>query len=139
MFVFAAMSFYWAAGGMAGAETLGTKISELAHEREPGFVATLWITAVVKLLGGGFALALARPWRHRRLLLVVAWAVAGFLLLYGLANFVQHGLMQAGVVDVPAGLGGKGVRWHLALWDPFWTAGGVLLALAAAQFARRPA
>ncbi len=40
-FVFAAMSFYWAAGGTAGASTLGETITRAGREREPLFVAIL--------------------------------------------------------------------------------------------------
>ena len=140
MVIFAAMSFYWAAGGMVGAETLGPAISDRAEVRDPDFVAVLWATAVAKLLGAGLALALVQPCGRRlprRLLLTVAWAAAGLILLYGAANLVQHALMVTGVLDVPAGLGRTAARWHLFFWDPFWLLGGGLLAAAAARFGQR--
>jgi hypothetical protein len=37
------------------------------------------------------------------------------------------------VLDVPDGLGEAAARWHLALWDPWWITGGVLILVAAAR------
>ena len=49
--LFAALTFYWAAGGTAGVHTLSKSIREPALRREGGFVAILWATGV--LPGGG--------------------------------------------------------------------------------------
>ena len=38
-FVFAAISFYWAAGGTAGLDTIGDGLEELGRARDPGVVA----------------------------------------------------------------------------------------------------
>ena len=54
------MSFYWALGGELGLNTLGSGIQALAHD--PSFIALVWLTGVVKVLGGLFALTLVRPW-----------------------------------------------------------------------------
>jgi hypothetical protein len=138
-FLFAAMSFYWAAGGMTGVETLGNEIERLARDREPGFVAEVWVTGVLKVLGGLLALALVRQWGPgfpRRVAEIAVLIVGIGLTLYGVANLVQHGLMEAGAVDVPDGLGPDAVTWHLALWDPWWILGGILF-LAAGWSARR--
>jgi prepilin signal peptidase PulO-like enzyme (type II secretory pathway) len=140
-FVFAAVSVYWAAGGTAGARTIGPAIARPVLAREPGWVALLWGTAGLKALLGLLALALARPWGRRlprRLLLGLAWAAAAVMGLYeGAASLVQHALMVAGVVGTPEGLGTTAARWHLWLWDPVWLLGGALFALAARQAARR--
>ena len=72
--LFALMSFYWAAGGNFGVETLGSAIQAQAHN--PGFVAIVWLTGVAKVIGGLFALTLVRPWAlwlPRRLKLILAW------------------------------------------------------------------
>ena len=69
----------------------------------------------------------------RRAALVVAVA----LLLYGVATLVQHALMVTGLVDPPAGLGETAVRWHLALWDPYWLVGGTRLLPAVRRTGRR--
>lgn len=143
---FAAASFYWAAGGTAGAETIGPALAGLALARDPEFVAILWITGALKAVAGLLALALtgARPGRlpvplPRWMLLLAGWAAAAGLILYGGASFVQHALMVAGAVAIPAGLGATGARWHLLLWDPWWLLGGTLFAIAAWGYGRRTA
>jgi uncharacterized protein DUF3995 len=131
-FAFAAISFYWAAGGTVGAETIGPAIVSQAHE--PTFIAILWITGALKLLGGAVALALVQPWGRRLprwILLAAAWIGGGGAILYGGASFVQHVLMATGAIDIPAGLGATAMRWHLVLWDPWWVVGGILFVTAA--------
>jgi hypothetical protein len=78
--VFALMSLYWAAGGQVGGETLGVEIERLGRERDPGFVATLWVTSALKGVAAVLALALVEPWGRRlprRLLLWLGWATGG--------------------------------------------------------------
>jgi Protein of unknown function (DUF3995) len=111
----------------------------LAEERESGFVTEVWVTGALKVIAGLLALALVRPWGRslpRRLLVIATWVVAIGLVLYGIGNLVQHGLMEVGAVDVPDGLGADAVTWHLALWDPWWLLGGILF-VGAAWFASR--
>jgi Protein of unknown function (DUF3995) len=137
--VFAAMSFFWAAGGTLGLDTLGNEIEREARARDPDTIAVVWVTGFLKVLGAVLALALVMPWGRRlprRLLLIAAWAVGLGLLAYALANFVQHGLMKAGAIDTPEALGSAATTWHLAFWDPFWLLGGVLFTLAARQYGR---
>jgi Protein of unknown function (DUF3995) len=137
--LFAAMSFYWAAGGMTGLETLGNKIDRLARERDSGFVTEVWVTGFLKLGAGLLALALVQPWGRRlprRILVIATWVVGIGLTVYGVANLVQHGLMEAGVVETPSGLGSEAATWHLLLWDPWWLLGGLLF-VAAARHGRR--
>jgi hypothetical protein len=140
--VFAASSFYWAVGGTVGVETVGNELERRAEAREAGLVAELWAAAGLKVLAGLLALALVRPWGRalpRRLLGIAAWATGALLTLYGAANLVQHGLMEIGWADIPEGLGANAVRWHLALWDPFWLAGGLLFLAAAWAYSRNSA
>jgi hypothetical protein len=61
-FAFAATSFYWAAGGTVGGDTIGPAITSLAHE--PTFIAILWITGAMKLFSGLIALALVAARRR---------------------------------------------------------------------------
>jgi hypothetical protein len=133
-FLFAAMSFYWALGGMVGVETLGVEIERQARERDPGLLATTWITGGLKAAAGLLALALVRPWGRalpRRLLVYLTWATGALFTLYGLANLVDHALIVTGAIAVPEGLGATAARWHLALWDPWWLLGGALFLLTA--------
>ena len=144
---FGAVSFFWAAGGQLGAATLGVRLEQLGAERDPGFVALLWATGALKVLGGLLALALVRRWGQalpRRALLVAIWSIGALITLYGCANLVQHVLMASGAISTPAGLGSDALPWHLALWDPVWVIGGLLFLGAARQgsvarqrFARR--
>jgi hypothetical protein len=139
-FVFAAVSFYWAAGGTVGAGTIGPEIEELARSRRPSFVALLWGTGALKVIGGILALALVRPWGRvipRRLLLPVAWGAGVLLLLYAVVNLVQHGLAEGGVIGIPDPASRSAVRWHLVLWDPWWLLGGILFVAAAWSLGRR--
>ena len=79
-------SFYWAAGGTSGLNTVGGAIEELARARDPAGVALGLGAGVLKVAGGVLALALVRPWGRRvprRLLLGVAWAASAVLTLYG--------------------------------------------------------
>jgi Protein of unknown function (DUF3995) len=147
-FVFALVSFYWALGGTVGAATNAPAITEPVLAREPAAVAVIWITGALKLLLAALALLLLWPrprrvptwasnWLPRRLLIGTGWVVTALMAGYeGLASLVQHALMVAGVLDIPAGLGETSARWHLVLWDPWWLLGGVLLGLATWVFQR---
>jgi hypothetical protein len=137
-FLFAAISFYWAAGGTAGGDTIGPAITGLAHD--PAFVAVLWAIGLLKLLGGLLALALVQPWGRsipRRLLLTLACGGGILLALYGGASWVQEGLMLSGVIPIPAGLGHTAALWHVLLWDPWWLLGGALFIAAAWNYGRK--
>src|SRR5579863_7454453 len=81
--LFAGTSFYWAAGGMLGVDTLGSAIQAQVHD--PAFIAVVWLTGGVKLAAGLGALTLARPWLlwvPRTLKLVAAYAGGIGLALY---------------------------------------------------------
>jgi Protein of unknown function (DUF3995) len=59
--VFAALSFYWAAGGDGLVTTLAHTLRADAAKRDAGFVAILYATAVLKLAAAALAISLARP------------------------------------------------------------------------------
>ena len=130
-FLFAAMSFYWALGGTVGLESLGT-FADSAQSDSPSFIVFVWITALLKVFAGLFALALIRPWGRfvPHWMRLATWPAGILLALYGAALLIQHGLMAVGVIDIPAGLGRTALPWHLLVWDPFWLLGGILFALA---------
>jgi hypothetical protein len=83
---------------------------------------------------------LAATWGEgifRLLLLIAGWGTGIVLFLYGVALFIQHGLMAADVIDIPSAIGSiTAVRWHLLVWDPYWFLGGVLFIRAAKAFRR---
>ncbi len=59
---FAALSFYWAAGGRLGLGTLAQTIREQAIAREPELIRIVWLTGGLKVLAAVVAMALVRPW-----------------------------------------------------------------------------
>ncbi len=139
---FAAMSFYWAAGGLLGIETQGHAIKDaaLALRRDPQFVALVWSTGAAKVLGALLALALVQPWGQalpRRLLLIPAWIGGVGMVAYGGIPLVVNGLMLTGLLRVPGPVDWVAIRWHFLLWDPWWTAGGALFVAAAWSYQRR--
>lgn len=114
------------AGSSWGADLFGADLARMAREGDVLLIVELWVAVVAKACGVPFALALLRPWAHRTLT-VLGYVGGGLVLLYGLANLVEHVLMATGAVAIPAGLGAHALPWHLGLWDPFWIAGGLLL------------
>lgn len=138
---FAALSFYWASGGRFGVETNAPAITKPVLAGDPGWIALLWLTGVLKLIAALLALALVRPWGRalpRWLLLTAGWGAFAIMALYeGAASLLQHALMVAGAIATPAGLGETSARWHLALWDPWWLLGGLLFGLATWAYQRR--
>jgi hypothetical protein len=132
-FLFAAQSFYGAAGGLFGIETFGHEIERLARERDSTFIATVWVTGTLKVAAGIVVLLADRSRRLR----FATGALGGIFLVYGGANLIQHALMAIGAIDTPDGLGSVARTWHLVLWDPWWMLGGVLFLAAASSAAPR--
>jgi uncharacterized protein DUF3995 len=131
-FLFAAPSFYWAAGGMVGTGTLGPGIAAMA--RDPWFVAVVWATGVAKVLAGLLALAFVRPWGRRIprwALLAGAWGGGALLVLHGADFVVQGALALGGFVDVPASVPLAAIRWSTFFWGPWFLLGGLLFCAAA--------
>jgi hypothetical protein len=133
--VFAVPSFYWAMGGLAGASsTVSPSLIQLVREGNAGFIAVLWVTGVLKVVGGllGLALVHRRAWGRgvNRLLQFAAWG-AGILLAWHGAVFVVQGLLvQAHILDIAPELLPVN-RWYTYLWGPWFMAGGVAFMLAA--------
>ncbi|MCC7363026.1 MAG: DUF3995 domain-containing protein [Dehalococcoidia bacterium] len=137
-FGFAAMSFYWAAGGTFGLETLGEGMREDALARDPELIAMTWLTGVLKAIAGLLALALVQGWGRRFPHQLLLWSTLGaglLFALYAIGNGVQHTMMLTGASPIPDVLGTEAaVRWHLFFWDPFWLVGGLLFLAAAATY-----
>lgn len=135
-FAFAALSFYWAAGGTIGLGAVGGTIEGAARSHD-WFASIVGLTALVKAAGGLLALSLVRSWGDRipRTVRLVASTAAGVLLAgYALLNFGARALQAAGVLATPASMHSAAAWWHLLLWDPWFLAGGVLFLAAAWQF-----
>jgi len=138
-FSFALVSFYWAAGGMAGLGTVGGTMERMARARDPAVVAATWAAAVAKVLGAMLGLALVRPWGRRvprRALLVVSWAGAVILTLYGVSQTATVALLHFGVFEDTQHFSAGALRWRMLVWEPWFLVWGVVLGLAAWHYAR---
>lgn len=123
---FAALSFYWAMGGTMGIRSLGGSIYEMSLNPSPSFVAAVWLTGVVKLLGAVILFMTFKEWKQPYLAKLLYYAVktAGVLLfVYGLLNFVTIALSAIHVLEFD--LDAYATFWRLVFWEPFWMIGGV--------------
>ncbi len=137
MFVFAAMSFYWGLGGTAGLETVAIG-QEFAGNS--WFIAVLWLTGGLKLIGGVLALALVQSWGQllsRRLVLVFAWAVSCLLVVHGVDFVVQGALTDDGFITSTTTGTWTATHWQTFVWGPWWLLGGLCFSLATWSYQRR--
>ena len=131
-FGYAAVSLYWAAGGTAGLSTVGGTAQTMA--RTGGAAAAVGIAAIVllKTAGGLLALAMVMPWGRRlprRAVSMARLAGSALLIVYGPVEVAGEALEEAGIIR-PSTPDWAALRWHLALWDPWFLAWGLLLAAA---------
>ncbi len=108
---FALMSFYWAAGGTLGANTLATGIANLSEKRDFWFVAILWLTGALKLLGTFIAVKLPHlpfPLLPYRLSRLAAWLGGSFMILYGGANLTVRAIMAVRLLGTPDSMHSNG-------------------------------
>ena len=139
--LFAAVSLYWALGGTTGLRTVGAEAERLGRARDTQVMVAVWAATVLKVVGAVLALALVRPWGRtvpRRVLLVASWGAAAVLTLYGGVLVTMAALVETGIFDVSEPVDWTAMRWHLALWDPWFVVWGVILGLAARQYTRMP-
>ncbi|MFJ6349456.1 DUF3995 domain-containing protein [Streptomyces sp. NPDC092046] len=137
--LFAVPSLVWAAGSSFGARTtVAPSLVKLAEDRVAWFVAVLWLTGLLKILGAVIGIGLTRRrgrWTGR--LLALCGAGAGVLLVWHGAVFVVHGvLVETGARPVAPDLAGL-TRWYLCLWGPWFVAGGLAFAVATLRYVRR--
>lgn len=124
--VFAAMSFYWAMGGLIGARSLGGTIYEISLDPPRSFVIILWLTGIIKLFGLVLLSLLYLQWRKSIInsILFYVIKIVGILLFgYGFFNFTTITLSLFHILDFDLEL--YAVLWRLFFWEPFWMAGGI--------------
>jgi len=132
-FLFAALSFFWAAGGRTGLQPL----EQAAASSGRVWIAINLSAGVLKALAGLMAVALVRSRgkrMYRKLLFVAAWVLGVGMCLYGGLGLVSDVLHVTGVISDPTNR--KWFFLYLVLWDPWWVLGGVLF-VATAWFARQ--
>ncbi|MFH9224931.1 DUF3995 domain-containing protein [Streptomyces lydicus] len=125
---FAGLHFYWAVGGEVG---LSISAGPLATTRPLWFVvAGLWGVGALCLLGALLAWLLARPrLRGVPALLTrwLGWGVSALLLVRGIGIEV---LLLTNAADLNASVSVGQRAWTLALWNPWFIAGGLAFGLA---------
>jgi Protein of unknown function (DUF3995) len=133
-------SFYWAAGGTIGLDTVGGEIEELARARDPAGVALGLGAGVLKVAGGVLALTLVRPWGRRvphRMLSWVTWAASVVLTIYGGLLVAVGALVLADVIRPAGPVDRMALWWHVLLWDMWFLIWGLLLGVAAWHYGRQ--
>ncbi|MCX4756968.1 DUF3995 domain-containing protein [Kitasatospora purpeofusca] len=136
--LFAIPSLLWAMGSTFGARsTVAPELVRLAQDRVPWFLAVLWVTGFLKLVGAAIGLGLTRPrGRLAGRSLVFCGGGAAVLLIWHGGLFVLHGiLVETGAAAVDPDLAGL-TRWYLYLWGPWFLAGGLAFAAATAPHLR---
>ncbi|MYW46676.1 DUF3995 domain-containing protein [Streptomyces sp. SID161] len=131
---FAGLHFYWAVGGVVG---LSISAGPLATERPLWFVvAGLWGVGALCLLGALLAWLLARPGlRGVPALLArwLGWGVSALLLVRGVGIEV---LLLTDATHLDTSVSEEQRAWTLALWNPWFIAGGLAFGLAALRSRR---
>ena len=138
---FAVPSFYWAAGGRVGRETIGSEAMELSWGDDPLVMAAVLATGLLKVAAGVFALALVRPWGEtlpRWALLAAGWTGTILLVSYGGVQLGFQVAVASGVITPPTELDRYALYWHLYLWSPWFIAWGILLGLAVHRYQSGP-
>lgn len=137
--LFAAVSLYWALGGSAGLRSVGDLAEAMAGSGGATAAAIIWGTVIVKAAGAALALSLIRPWGAA---IPRPWraGVAGVgslaLILYGGVQVIAEALVELGVITSSKPVDWMALRWHLALWDPWFLVWGLLLGAATWRFLR---
>ncbi|MBZ4318688.1 DUF3995 domain-containing protein [Streptomyces huiliensis] len=136
--VFAVPSFVWAAGSTFGARsTVSPSLVRLAEDRVTWFVAVLWLTGLLKLVGAllGLGLTRRRGPRAGRLLTFCGGGAAVLLVWHG-GLFVAHGLLvETGLLSAAPDLADL-TPWYLYLWGPWFITGGLAFATATTRYVR---
>jgi uncharacterized protein DUF3995 len=137
--IFAAVSFYWGAGGTLGLDTIGGAIERLGRARDPRILAAVWVTGVLKVLGGLLALALVgagAKWLPRWPVALLGWGAAVVLTVYGGSLVASEALVASGAIRPATPVDWKPLLWHLYLWDMSFLVWGLLFGVAAWQYTR---
>ncbi|MEV7378281.1 DUF3995 domain-containing protein [Streptomyces lydicus] len=125
---FAGLHFYWAVGGEVG---LSISAGPLATTRPLWFVvAGLWGVGALCLLGALLAWLLARPRLRGVPALLARWSgggVSALLLVRGIGIEV---LLLTNATDLNTSVSVGQRAWTLALWNPWFIAGGLAFGLA---------
>ena len=93
----------------------------MATARDDTFVTILWATAILKIVGGVFAVALIRRGVRmisRRWLLRASWGAAALLALCGGLQTVSVALVRFDINTPDEPVASSVLWWRLLLWEP---------------------
>ncbi len=128
--LFAAISFYWAAGGTFGLSTISPTIT--SQLSSPAFIAVIWATGIAKVAAAAVVLALLLPlpalasiWITRANVIIGIGCLA-----YGGLNMLVQVVATAGLLPISFDVTSPVALWYLFFWNPFWMLGGALFLLA---------
>jgi uncharacterized protein DUF3995 len=141
-FAYALMSLYWALGGHALVSTIGGYVEQFARRDGALPVLIALAATLAKVVGGLLALALVRPWGRmvpRSWLLSGSAGASALLVVYGGVNVLLGALVLSGVIHPSGSVDRTALRWHVGVWDLWFLAWGILLALATVGYWRRTA
>lgn len=135
--IFAGSHFYWAVGGDVGLSVSAGR--QLADARPLWFVLVgLWGVGALCLVGALLAwlLTQSRPRSKptRRILRYLGWGVSCILLTRGI---VVEFLLLTDVTHLDTSVSAGQRFWTLALWNPWFIAGGLAFGTSALEARRR--
>src|SRR5699024_2470007 len=124
-FIFAGISFYWAAGGLIGVKSLGGDIYEMSVNPDPSFLFIVFLTGLIKLFGIIPLLLLFKNWNQKiinQLLYYITKTIGILLFFYGMLNFIFITIGSLNMIEY--NLDTYATFWRLIWWEPFWMVGG---------------
>ncbi len=128
---YALVSVAW---GLGSTWALGTVGGALEREGRSGSLALaviVWLSVLLKLTAAGLGLAAVLPRvPPGRLVILLAWAAAAVLVVYGAVLTVVGLLVQGDVIHASQNADRRALAWHAYLWDPWFLLWGLLLAAA---------
>ncbi|MFD4370259.1 DUF3995 domain-containing protein [Streptomyces sp. NPDC058486] len=131
---FAGLHFYWGLGGDVG---LSVSAGPLATERPLWFVvAGLWGVGALCLLAAVLAQLLTRSDLRKTpaaLVRWLGWGVSAVLLIRGIGLEL---MLLTGTAPLDASVSEQQKVWTLALWNPWFIAGGIAFGLATLRAGR---
>jgi hypothetical protein len=137
---YAAVSAYWALGGTALLDTVGSGVEREARTGGAVVIVGLWAIVVLKLVAAAlpaWAIAGHTSGRHGRAAWRLTLVEATVLTAYGLVLTAAGLLVQLGIVSRGARADHRAQAWHAFLWDPWFLVWG--LAVGAAIYKARGA
>ncbi|HEY8998729.1 MAG TPA: DUF3995 domain-containing protein [Candidatus Saccharimonadales bacterium] len=132
-FSYAAVSAYWALGGMAGLRSVGAVSVRLADTHSIMAKAIIWSVVLMKF-GCGIASFMLIKKRWPKVIKVFNGIVGTILSLYGGVLVLVEALVETGILHTHGAVDWYALKWHLVVWDMWFLAWGALLLLAVREF-----